>query len=167
MNFFDAIKYNIKNYATFSGRAPRSAYWYWQLFCVIVWGGLYVIDFRLGAAFFIASIIPSLAAAVRRLHDVGKSGWALLCVYVPGLFVAVMQLVSVHFEERAFKASGMAAMPLAHIARVIGLSAIVLEIPAIVYAGVIIWWMCKKGEPDGNDFGPVFAIQRSSPIGAG
>ena len=36
MNFVDAVKSGFQNYVTFSGRAARSQYWYWALFCILV-----------------------------------------------------------------------------------------------------------------------------------
>lgn len=73
----------MQNYATFTGRARRSEYWYFALFNMIV---SFVISFIggitdfifLGNIYSIAVLIPSLAVGVRRMHDVGKSGWFLL-----------------------------------------------------------------------------------------
>jgi len=73
----------LQNYATFSGRARRSEYWYFFLFNVIF---AIVIGFVGGLTrmpiianiYTLAVLIPGIAAAVRRLHDVGKSGWYLL-----------------------------------------------------------------------------------------
>jgi uncharacterized membrane protein YhaH (DUF805 family) len=55
----------LNNYATFSGRARRSEFWF-----------LYLI-------YVLAVFIPGLAVAVRRLHDVGKSGWMYFVVLIP------------------------------------------------------------------------------------
>jgi uncharacterized membrane protein YhaH (DUF805 family) len=72
-----------KNFANFSGRARRSEYWYFVLFNVIIaiiLGQIAVlIEFPyLVIIYYFAIIIPSLAVGVRRMHDVGKSGWYLL-----------------------------------------------------------------------------------------
>ena len=72
-----------KNFANFSGRARRSEYWYFVLFNVIIaviLGQIAVlIEFPwLVTIYYLAILIPSLAVAVRRMHDVGKSGWYLL-----------------------------------------------------------------------------------------
>lgn len=70
----------FKNYATFSGRARRSEYWFFFLFTIILstligmLGTALSLGF-LGIIFFFASIIPGIAVTVRRMHDVGKSGW--------------------------------------------------------------------------------------------
>ena len=72
-----------KNFANFSGRARRSEYWYFVLFNVIIaiiLGQISVlINFPyLLIIYYLAILLPSLAVAVRRMHDVGKSGWYLL-----------------------------------------------------------------------------------------
>jgi uncharacterized membrane protein YhaH (DUF805 family) len=92
MNYYFKV---LKNYATFNGRAIRSEYWYFVLFNLI-FGilavvldnalGLAVEDFGYGliyALYTIAVFIPGLAVTVRRLHDVGKSGWMLLIILIP------------------------------------------------------------------------------------
>jgi len=80
----------LKQYADFSGRARRKEYWMFVLFNVIfafvAIGIDYMISGRPGfvyAIYILAILIPSLAVAVRRLHDVGKSGWMYLIVFIP------------------------------------------------------------------------------------
>jgi uncharacterized membrane protein YhaH (DUF805 family) len=80
------MKYYLKvleNYATFSGRARRSEYWYFLLFNVIIAIVLGFIGGLMGTTvlsniYSLAVIIPGIAVGVRRMHDVGKSGWFLL-----------------------------------------------------------------------------------------
>ncbi|PHM44543.1 membrane protein [Xenorhabdus mauleonii] len=93
----------LKNYATFSGRARRQEYWMFYLFQIIVIFALTligsIIDESLGAVFYViyavATLIPSLAVTVRRLHDTNRSGWWFLLVFVPvaGLAVFVFTLL--------------------------------------------------------------------------
>lgn len=84
----------LKNYANFEGRARRSEYWYFVLFNFILSISAWIISFVLiffGGfllwffiwLFSIATIIPSLAVQVRRLHDTGKSGWMILLALIP------------------------------------------------------------------------------------
>lgn len=85
----------LKNYATFSGRSNRSEYWYYTLFSVIFLILAIVLDNVLGLAFagspygpiyfiyVLATIVPSLAVTVRRLHDTNKSGWNFLISLIP------------------------------------------------------------------------------------
>ena len=80
----------LKKYAVFTGRARRSEYWYFVLFNFIASIILGAIDGVIGtfdaatgrgllsSIYSLAVLIPSLAVAVRRMHDVGKSGWFIL-----------------------------------------------------------------------------------------
>nr|MCR4606957.1 DUF805 domain-containing protein [Oscillospiraceae bacterium] len=87
MSFIDAIKTCFKKYATFSGRARRSEYWFWWLFATIVSGVVAWIEgtdnYGLSSIVGLAFLLPNLAVAVRRMHDVGKSGWYLLWNFLP------------------------------------------------------------------------------------
>ena len=78
----EAIKACFAKYATFDGRACRSEYWYWTLFSFIV--GLFLgwIPY-LGTLLSILFILPGIAVSVRRLHDIGKSGWWYLLSFIP------------------------------------------------------------------------------------
>jgi len=78
MGFFGAIKSVLSKYATFSGRARRSEYWFFVLFCIL-WGWIPIVNIILLLVF----LIPSLAVAVRRLHDIGRSGWWLFINFIP------------------------------------------------------------------------------------
>jgi uncharacterized membrane protein YhaH (DUF805 family) len=81
MNYYLKV---LQNYATFSGRARRSEYWYFFLFNLIFAFCFGIITGLLGLPDFaanlysIAVLIPSIAVGVRRMHDVGKSGWYIL-----------------------------------------------------------------------------------------
>lgn len=73
----------LENYANFDGRARRSEYWYFFLVNVIISvifgfiGGL--IKFPLISTIYsVAVLVPSIGVAIRRMHDVGKSGWYIL-----------------------------------------------------------------------------------------
>lgn len=73
-----------KNYGNFEGRASRSEYWNFVLFNFLVSLVLGLISAgTLAIVYSVAVIIPSIAVAVRRLHDIGKSGWLLLVGLVP------------------------------------------------------------------------------------
>ena len=80
MNYFISV---LKNYAKFDGRARRAEYWYFTLFSTLISLLLSGISYTIGIQFLdtiysIAVIIPSLAVGIRRMHDVGKSGWYIL-----------------------------------------------------------------------------------------
>jgi uncharacterized membrane protein YhaH (DUF805 family) len=89
MKFGEAISSAFSNYANFKGRTRRSGYWFFYLFYVIVILAATVLDtllFGVSASGFgplytvslLALAIPTLAASVRRMHDVDKSGWFIL-----------------------------------------------------------------------------------------
>ncbi len=107
----------LKRYAQFSGRSSRREYWMFTLFLILValaWFMIYLSigkDYErsgsdlsglgliwIGAAvlFFLGLVIPSIAVSVRRLHDVGLSGWLYLISFIPyigGLFMLVIALI--------------------------------------------------------------------------
>ncbi len=74
----------IKNYAVFSGRARRKEYWmfllfnnifYWFVASLSAFGSIFS---SLALIYALGMIIPNFAVLVRRMHDVGKSGWYCL-----------------------------------------------------------------------------------------
>ncbi len=95
-----------KRYAQFSGRSRRKELWMFALFNTIICTVLYVggmmmamrgsslgtIFFALYGIYALAVLVPSLAVEVRRLHDIGKSGWWLLIAFVP-IVGAILLLV--------------------------------------------------------------------------
>lgn len=87
MGFMEAVKTCFTKYATFSGRARRSEYWYFCLFNAIAALVMKVlslaIDLPLDTIYSVAVFIPGLAVIVRRLHDIGKSGWFYLIGLIP------------------------------------------------------------------------------------
>lgn len=81
----------LKNYTVFNGRARRKEYWMFVLFNLLLSIAATVADYALfntgsgaiSGLYALVLLIPSLAVGVRRLHDVGKSGWFLLIAFVP------------------------------------------------------------------------------------
>jgi uncharacterized membrane protein YhaH (DUF805 family) len=90
--FLDVLK---NKYALFNGRARRAEYWYFTLFNVII---SFVLGFLAGmikmpwiaSIYSIAVLIPGIAVAIRRMHDVGKSGWFIL-IPIYNLILAVTE----------------------------------------------------------------------------
>lgn len=105
MTFVDAIKSGFSNYVGFSGRASRSAYWYWVLFVVLASIGLSIISETLSGLFSLGVLLPGIAVGTRRLHDVGRSGWwQLLSLTGIGILVLLYWAVQPsegqnHFSE--------------------------------------------------------------------
>jgi uncharacterized membrane protein YhaH (DUF805 family) len=73
----------FKKYADFKGRDNRPQYWYFFLFNFIVSLILSLIAEELASIYFLAIFVPSLAISIRRLHDIGKSGWWILISLIP------------------------------------------------------------------------------------
>tara|TARA_B110000240_G_scaffold191825_1_gene234994 strand:+ start:1002 stop:1307 length:306 start_codon:yes stop_codon:yes gene_type:complete len=83
----------LKQYADFNGRARRKEYWIFVLFNSIVGIILSMITPTLYTLYSFAVLIPTLAVTVRRMHDVGKSGWYLL-IPIYNFILAVTDSVS-------------------------------------------------------------------------
>lgn len=88
MNFVDAVKTCFTKYVDFSGRARRSEYWFFCLFnfiCSLVFEGIAKAT-GINAITWICTLgllLPGLAVAVRRLHDIGKSGFYYFMILIP------------------------------------------------------------------------------------
>ena len=88
----------VDNYVNFSGRASRSEYWYFVLLNFIISMVFNIITFVLASngvsdgltvvqvlswLVSLALFLPGLGVSVRRLHDIGKSGWWLFIILIP------------------------------------------------------------------------------------
>jgi uncharacterized membrane protein YhaH (DUF805 family) len=100
--FINAYKDALSNYAKFDGRLSIGGYWRFFLVNIVISLVLFAlanaagIFFVLYAVYLLALFIPGLAAAVRRLHDTGKSGWMLLIAFIPlvGSIILIVFLAS-------------------------------------------------------------------------
>jgi uncharacterized membrane protein YhaH (DUF805 family) len=83
----------IKKYVEFSGRARRKEFWMFVLISAVISLVLSIIDRAIGtdsangggllkSIYGLAVLLPSIAVAVRRLHDIGRSGWWLLLSFL-------------------------------------------------------------------------------------
>jgi uncharacterized membrane protein YhaH (DUF805 family) len=77
-----------KHYFDFNGATGRKPFWMFHLFNFLIALGLSIVltVVHLGALYglyTLALLLPSLGLGVRRLHDIGKSGWWLLVAFVP------------------------------------------------------------------------------------
>lgn len=114
MTFGKAISTCLKKYTDFEGRARRSEYWYFILFCWLLILPPYIMMVEgsiTGAYIFLFEsfvlTLPMLAVFVRRMHDIGKSGWYWLLNLIP-----------------------------------------------IIGKIVLLVFLCKKGTPNTNEYGP-------------
>ncbi len=75
MNFGQAISTCLSKYATFSGRASRSEFWWFSLFQLLVLVAAATVSERLYVLAGLGLLLPILAVGTRRLHDIGRTGW--------------------------------------------------------------------------------------------
>jgi uncharacterized membrane protein YhaH (DUF805 family) len=78
VNFQTAIRSGFQNYTNFKGRSSRAEYWWWALFTVILSLLLSSINGSLGNLGSFVTFLPSIAVAIRRVHDVDRAGWFIL-----------------------------------------------------------------------------------------
>jgi uncharacterized membrane protein YhaH (DUF805 family) len=101
VSFGDAIRLQWQNITNFSGRASRSAYWWYALALWIAFMVLAVIAAVIGSAAFsllvyvvmLVAGLTGLSLAIRRMHDSDKSGWMILLGLIPfigGIIVLVL-----------------------------------------------------------------------------
>ena len=105
LGFNEAVGTCFRKYFDFTGRARGSEYWYFFLFCVVIFIVATILDINLfgipmedyGPVYsisFLGLLIPSISAATRRLHDTGKSGWwQLLYFTIIGSFWVLYWLI--------------------------------------------------------------------------
>ncbi len=97
MSFGDSIKICFTKYVDFKGRASRPEYWWFFLSYIVLYTVFFAI--RVPALAYLVALVyflPLLAAAVRRLHDTGRSGWWYLIVLIPlvGLIILIVFLAT-------------------------------------------------------------------------
>lgn len=108
MNWFFV---ELKKYVVFSGRAQPREFWYYGLVASIVAIALFAIDIAtdtydreaglglLSGLFLVATLLPSIAVGVRRLHDMGKSGWWWLISLIPLIGTIVLLIMCAQSGE--------------------------------------------------------------------
>lgn len=166
MNAFDYYLHCWRNYATFSGRARRSEFWFFALFNFLISMGLSIIGMVLNyvtgveifgifsSLYSLAVFIPNMAVAVRRLHDTNRSGWWVLGYYLPGvfmLFFVIMAMVQIMSKYSFYALDHISPedLPWGAITGM-GISMLV----GLVFFIILLIWMCTDSEPGVNRFGP-------------
>ncbi len=142
----------FRNYAVFSGRAPRAEYWWFFAFIIVA----VLITGRVDAMAFsgasvpplttlvqLVTLLPLLAVSYRRMHDIDKPGWL---IFLP-------MIVSVAFIF--LSTIGYASGPNPNFnAPLSGNRFAVLGTLQAVAALVILWWLTRAGDPKSNTYGP-------------
>jgi uncharacterized membrane protein YhaH (DUF805 family) len=150
MTPIDWAKRPLQKYADFSGRAPRPEYWWFFLAVVLAYIVATIIDSILGLShmvfgiygpvavlLWLATLVPSIAVGVRRLHDTNRTGWWLLLPIVPYVLAFVL-------GGAAMMGNPIAGFGIAGIFMLIG------------FAGAIavLVFYCLAGTPGDNRYGP-------------
>ena len=108
----------LKKYVEFNGRARRKEYWMFCLFNVVISVVLALIDSSgvtggmLGGLYSLAVLLPALGVTIRRLHDIGKSGWWLLIILIPiigAIVLLVFMVIDSQLEENQYGPNPKAA----------------------------------------------------------
>ena len=156
----------LKRYADFQGRSRRMEFWMWILFTFIVGLVLGFIDgilgFRLapssstsfssggvsgfsmfssigilGLLWSLATLVPNIAVAMRRLHDTDRTGWWLLLPVIPYVIGLVIMLAAAAGQNLGLIAIGG-----------------IFSLIGLVGAIVLLVFYCLPGTPGPNRFGP-------------
>jgi len=158
MTFSHAVGSALRKYATFSGRALRSEYWWFYLFTVLVGLAAAIVDAGLTYAFGdhsgivgtianLALFLPSLAVTARRLHDTGRTGWWMLLPVIPFLATLVMgamTVIAVAFSSGSHGGPAAAAIGLLVACAVVLLGTLI----------VLLVFLCQDSKPGPNKYGP-------------
>lgn len=91
----------LQNYAVFTGRAHRTEYWMFILVHILILVAISFVERSLGIGSFVSGLygialfIPIVSAAVRRLHDTGRTGWWYLLMLIPviGTIIVIVMLI--------------------------------------------------------------------------
>lgn len=96
--FVGALKDGFARYVDFKSRSTRPQFWWWMLWSVLIGIVAAILDASLGMGdtgpinmlTSLAMFLPSIAVSIRRLHDIGRTGWWYLIVLVPLVGVIVL-----------------------------------------------------------------------------
>lgn len=164
MGFGAAVATCFNKYANFNGRARRSEYWWWFLFVILLSIGVSFVagiaDAAAGTKSFgsllsvlldLALLLPNIAVAVRRLHDLNRSGWwyagpVVIVLFMLALAVPVFIRIA---QNRTNGYDPMDGVPSSAFI-IIGL----LGFVEAVYGIVLLVWFCMRGTNGQNRFGP-------------
>ncbi len=158
----------LKRYFAYRGRATRKEYWWFTLFYGVVFVltvfadvllGTFNAALSLGALsgfYVVASFSPMLAVTVRRLHDVGRSGWWCLLGLVPGVGSVILLVICVFDSQPGSNAYGPSVKDLqeeaarnhkTHWVRKLSVGlAVSAVVVALVIGGAQFWWSQNRDE---------------------
>ena len=168
MTFGQSVRTCFRKYVTFSGRAPRSEYWWFVLFVILGGIVLSIVDsilFGTGTVetgpgsvtasskngpisglFSLVILLPMLAVGWRRMHDTGRSGLYLL--YPILVWVGIGTFASMVGATGPLLVGNFDAFT-----GIVGLIMIVSVIIAIFSPLIVIWWLTRPTQPKENQWG--------------
>jgi len=164
VTFSDAVKTCFSKYLTFSGRASRAEYWYFFAFVVLATLIAGTIDRLLLAALAgdgpavsgqpiqaivgLVLLLPHFAAAWRRMHDTGRSGY----------YVLTPTLVSVAAMLVAAFGLGLADMATGTLDSLLTSATLIVLIPLLIIGLIspllVLWWLTRPSQTGPNTYGP-------------
>ncbi|MDO5659133.1 MAG: DUF805 domain-containing protein [Paracoccus sp. (in: a-proteobacteria)] len=160
IGFAEAISRGFSRFAQFSGRASRAEYWWWILFGFLVTSALGLIEGMLGLAtgdertgpisgpVELLILIPTISLSIRRLHDIGRSGWWVLPLYL-GVGLSLLLNLALMAAPNA-----VPDYPTGNLGGILILFALIL-IAYAVYSVMILIWHILPSQPYPNRYGPV------------
>lgn len=166
MGFLEATRTCLSKFATFSGRASRSEYWWFLVAAVIATVILSIADSMifgtaedsgrpLTALFSLAIFLPLLAAAWRRLQDTGRPGWYALLPMVFSIAFVLLTLMGVMIATPVVDGTVAAGESATGLVALLGLTwLLLLGAAQIVVAVLMLWWLTRPSDKGANDYGP-------------
>ncbi|MBN2906610.1 MAG: DUF805 domain-containing protein [Rhodobacteraceae bacterium] len=169
MGFSDSVKTCFRKYFTFSGRASRPEYWWFFLFTILAsivagildgvflgrasaridpTGAMFESSGPLATIVTLGTIIPSMAAGWRRMHDSGRSGLFLLYPLI--VLIGIGSFASLLGGFDAVSADNPQGL-------LVSASGLVLILAMFVFAIsplLVLWWLTRPSQPGPNAYGP-------------
>ena len=112
MSASKSIKYSINNMFNVKSRARKSEFWWFLLLYVVTYSIVWMIDVYLiqsdklvSSVFALVLLVPMITVSVRRLHDIGYSGWWLIIAAIPylgGIFTLIIGLMPSQVGENKY-----------------------------------------------------------------
>lgn len=117
MNWYVEV---LKKYAVFEGRARRTEYWMFFLINFVICFVLSIVEAMIGTmgiltvVYSLAVLLPGIAVSIRRIHDIGRSGWWVVIGLVPvvgAIVLLIFALLDSQPGENQYGPSPKAAAP--------------------------------------------------------
>lgn len=159
----------LKKYAVFTGRARRKEYWMYVLFYIIFSIAARLIDHLLGLSrnlldgsvltglYGLGMLVPGLAVGVRRMHDIGKSGWVYArfmiaaVVIIIGYMVILVAKLMTSGQLEAIQSGDYDPMELM---QVVSTPTLIMLLSLLVLVVWLIVLFARDSQPGENKWGP-------------